>query len=373
MLHIDIPSQDDVRRLGSYRGSNCMTLCLPTSPVTPDTDADRILLRNLVRDGIGQLREAGASRGDIEAITEEMDSLDTDVPFWAYQANSLVIFVNPEHLVTFRLPNRLDPLVETGDRFYLKPLLRSLTVPQSLFVLALAQGGVRLIEVSNDLPPYDVTVADLPTDMETAVPERPLADKMPRGSEDGRMSPKIRMQQYARKVDQALRGFLPRGEVPLVLAATRPMDSIYRSVNTYPYLLEEGFRGNPERITEADLAAGTRAVLDELFAQKMADLRDRFAVREERGLASGDIAYVARAATFAAVSTLMVDIDAVVPGTIDEATGVVSYATDEGTHAYGVIDEIARRTLATGGEVLALRSDDMPDGAQVAAILRFAV
>jgi hypothetical protein len=305
MLHIDIPSHDDIRWLSSYRGQGCVSIYLPTSPVTPETEADRILLKNLVRDGVERLRAAGSSRGDIEAFEEVMDNLDVDVPYWAYQANSLALFVAPDHLVTFRLPNKLEPVVETGDRFYLKPLLRSVTVPQSAFVLALAQGGVRLVEVSNDLPPYDASVADLPTDLESAVPETPLADRMPRGSEDGRMPSKIRMQQYARKVDQALRGFLPRGDTPLILAATRPLDSIYRSVNSYPHLLEQGFRGNPEQISEADLAAQTRTVLDELFAGKMAELHDRFAIREERALATTDIAQAARAATFGAISTVM--------------------------------------------------------------------
>jgi hypothetical protein len=373
MLHIDIPNHDDIRCLSAYRGPNCLTVYMPTSPVTSATDADRILFRNLVRDGVEQLRAAGASREDLEAIEEAMDDLNVDIPFWAYQANSLALFITPDHVTTFRLPNNLEPFVDTGDRFYLKPLLRSVTVPQSAFVLALAQGGVRLIEVSNDLPPYDVAVADLPVDLETAVPETPLADKMPRGSEDGRMPSKIRMQQYARKVDRALRGFLPRGDTPLILAATRPLDSIFRAVNSYPYLLDEGFRGNPEKISEHDLAAETRSVLDELFAHKMAALRDRFAVREEQGLATTDVAYVARAATFGAVATVMVDIDAIVPGTLDEETGAVTHAPEGDATTYGVVDEIARRTIATGGEVLALRSEDMPNGAQVAAILRFAV
>jgi hypothetical protein len=201
----------------------------------------------------------------------------------------------------------------------------------------------------------------------------PLDDKMPRGAEPGRMDSKIRMQQYSRKVDSALRAFLPRGDTPLILAAARPLDSIYRSMNTYPHLLEQGFRGNPENISDADLAAETRALLDELFAAKLSDLRDRYAVREERGLATTDIAYAARAATFGAVATLMVDIDALVPGTIDEETGVIEFAEESHSRAYGVIDEIARRTLATGGDVLALRAEDIPGGANVAAILRFAV
>ncbi len=373
MLHIDIPCKDDIRRLSAYRGEACFSAYLPTTPVSTQTDADRIQLKNLAREGLERLRAAGVSRDDLESIDEEIDDLLYDGSFWAYQANSLAIFATPDSLVTFRLPNRLEPVVETGDRFFLKPLLRSVTVPQSAFVLALAQGGVRLIEVSNELPSYDVEVPELPADMDSAIVASTSTDKMPRGVEGKRMEKKTEMRQYARKVDRALRAFLPAGDTPLILAATRPLDSIYRSVNSYPHLLEQGFRGNAEQISDNDLRAETRAILDERFAHKLANLRDTFAVREERGLASTDIAYLARAATFGAISTLMVDLSAAVPGTIDEVTGAVEYAEEGAPGAYGIIDEIARRTLAADGEVLALRGEDLPGGVQVAAILRFAV
>jgi hypothetical protein len=48
------------------------------------------------------------------------------------------------------------------------------------------------------------------------------------------------MRQYAREVDRALRPLLNDLEVPLILAATDPIDSIYRSVSTYPHLLAQG-------------------------------------------------------------------------------------------------------------------------------------
>ncbi len=40
---------------------------------------------------------------------------------------------------------------------------------------------------------------------------------------------------------------------------------------------------------------------------------------------------------------------------------------------YGVIDEIARRVLLAGGRVLAVRSDDIPGNAPLAAIFRYAI
>ncbi|HKN92812.1 MAG TPA: hypothetical protein VJU60_00655, partial [Thermoleophilaceae bacterium] len=87
------------------------------------------------------------------------------------------------------------------------------------------------------------------------------------------------------------------------------------------------------------------------------------------GLASSDVATVARAATQGAVDTLLVDIDEKMPGEVDDETGAVTFSDDDHV-SYGVPDEIARRVMLTRGEVLAVRRADLPDGAPIAAIFR---
>jgi len=82
---------------------------------------------------------------------------------------------------------------------------------------------------------------------------------------------------------------------------------------------------------------------------------------------------IARAATFGAVDTVFVDIDQPVPGSIDEETGAVEFSDADDAVDYGVVDEIARRVWRTGGTVLAVRREDVPDGGAAAAVLRYAL
>ena len=82
---------------------------------------------------------------------------------------------------------------------------------------------------------------------------------------------------------------------------------------------------------------------------------------------------MARAATYGAIDTVLVDIDEVVPGSIDEETGAVTLSPTAGADGYGVVDEIARRTWLAGGRVLALRRDEIPAQRSVAAILRYRI
>ena len=80
----------------------------------------------------------------------------------------------------------------------------------------------------------------------------------------------------------------------------------------------------------------------------------------------------ARAATAGAVASLLVDMDQVVNGTVDETDGSVTFAEAAGADSYGVADEVARRVLQTGGKALGVRAEHMPDpGEPVAAILRY--
>ncbi len=144
-------------------------------------------------------------------------------------------------------------------------------------------------------------------------------------------------------------------------------------MNSYPHLAVEGLRGNPETTSDADLADAARLVLDDLYAADLAEVRSLLETRSAQGRAATDVGDVARAATFGAVDTALVDIDVVLPGFIDEETGVVTLDDEDDAVNYGVIDEIARRVLLAGGRVLAVRAEDVPGGGPVAAILRYPV
>ena len=96
-------------------------------------------------------------------------------------------------------------------------------------------------------------------------------------------------------------------------------------------------------------------------------------MRKAQGRATTDLASAARAATFGAVDALLVDIDEIVPGWVDENDGSIRLAQEGDAKAYGIVDEIAGRAMENGAKVLGVRKADLPDGAHLAAILRYAV
>ena len=370
ILPTDLPTRAQLERLLATREPSSVSIYLPTTPSSRG-DAERVELKNLAGEASRQLRQAGVHRNDVAAIEEELADLVDDDEFWRYQARSLALFVTPTTSITFRLANKLTSLVEVSDRFHLNPLMRALTFPHTAFVLALSQSGVRLLEIGPDVEPARVDVPDLPADVASAVGKSSIRDRAPSRRIQGTEGQKTRMRQYARQVDQALRPLLNGTDLPLVLAATEPIDSIYRSVSSYPHLLAASIPGNPEAVSDAELAESARRLLDDLYAAELRTIRETYALRVSQRRASADIADVARAATYGLVDTVLVDIDEVMPGHVEES-GAVSFDDVDDAVNYGVVDEIARRVWLNGGRVLAVRRDDIPGKSSVAAILRYA-
>jgi Bacterial archaeo-eukaryotic release factor family 11 len=371
-MHTDIPTRADLERLVSVRDAACVSIYLPTAPEERG-ERDRLEFKALAGEALEQLGAASIERGSIDDLRDVLEDLADDDAFWARQAHSLAVFATPSGARTFQVANRLSPMVEVSDRFHVKPLLRSATFPQAAFVLALSQNAARLVEISPDAPPAEVSVPGMPSDAASAVGKASIADRSPIGRLQGSEGQKVRLRQYARRVEEALRPILNGLDLPLIIAGSEPLASIFRSVSTYPHLARAVIPGNPDAMTDRELAEASRRVLDELYAAELGELRRLYEERVPQGRASDDLAAIARAATFGAVDSAFVDIDETVPGFVDEADGALTLDESDDAVNYGVVDEIARRVLLARGRVLAVRREDVPGDGPAAAILRYPV
>lgn len=372
MLHLDIPSQEQLNRLADTRSDAAVTIYLATTPTTQQVDTARISLKNLAREAINQLEEMGLDKRRRWPVEEQLADFDDDEEFWAHQAHSLAIFVTPDKLRTFRLANEIPDQVHVSDRFHMKPLLRATTFSNDAYVLSLAEGGVKLIEVPASGEAHEVRVPNLPKDAYDALQTTTLNDRAPSRRITGDEGKNVRLRQYVRIVDKALMDVIKSSSRPLIIAAADPLRELFAQASDYPHIAPDAITGSPEEKSDNQLAEEARPILAKLQDAKVAELRDLYGERFGEGRASSDLSQVARAATHGAVDTLLVDIDVTVPGTIDD-DGVLFLDEVDDARNYGVIDEIALRVLRNGGRVMAVRAGDLPEGAKdLAAILRWA-
>lgn len=373
MLYVDIPTTPELNKLISARGDALVSFYLRTTPETQNIGQSRIELGNLLKQAVAQLEAVGTPKRTIWPIEEQVGDLLDDDEFWRFQANSLALFVSPDKLRAFRLPNALTDMVQVADRFHVKPLLRAVSIQSHAFVLALAENEVRLVEVFADLPAQEVKVPGMPKDAASHAGTANVNSRSYSNRKGGAEGQNVLLRAYARAVDAALRPVLSGRSEPLIVAAADPLFSMFSSVSSHDGLAAEGIKTSPVRMSPQELAEAARPILDGIQAGLVQDAHALFSARENEGRATTQVARAARAATYGAVEMLLVDIDEVVPGTVDETTGEVSFDKKESAASYGVVDEIAGRVLQSGGKVMAVRRDEIPQGASLAAILRYAV
>jgi hypothetical protein len=349
--HLDIPGTAELRQLAALRDQNVVSLYMPTTPVTAQAQGDSTVMRNLV------------DQVELDDDTTEllMDLVD-DETFWATQAQGLGVITTTDHLWTFRLPHAVDEVVQVGERPKILPLIGAASEILSAHVLVLAEGAVRLIDLAADLPPQEVEVPGMPTDAASHAGKSSLGDRSHSGRLVGSEGKKILVRQYARAVDDALRSLLRGDERPLILIAPQPINAIFRSVCSYPYLLDADLQSSGDRMTETEIAEAVQPLLADAEEQRRAQLAELLDQRRSQNRVLEDLADIARAATAGAVDTLIVDRAANESGSLDDAGNLT--LDDSGIN---VVDEVAGRVLTTGGTVLAL-----PD-AKTAAILRYAL
>lgn len=373
MLYVDIPTLPELKALISLRSDACLTIYVSTTPQTQKAGASRVAYGNLVKSGIEQLEQIGIDKRRRAMLEGELDALKNDEDFWRLQANSLAVLATPDRIRTFRLATAVTDTVQVSDRFHLKPLLRAMAFPQTALVLALSENDVRLIEIFADLPPSQVRVPALPKSAADAVGRASVNNLTQNTRIANAEGQTVLLRQYARKVDSALRAVLAGRDTPLILAATEPLAPIFRTVNSSSSLLERGISGSPDRLSEAELADAARTILDQHYRDQIEDTRQLYETRSGERRATANVEETARAATRGAVEVLMVDIDQTIPGTLSDSDGAVTRVAAADARSYDILDEIAGRAIMAGAKLLAVRKDDIPEGAPLAAVLRYPI
>ena len=370
MLYKDRIREKEFLKLARERGV-CLSIFMPTTPLTHDTQGERIVLKNLAKQALEQAQTI-ADKRQIWPMEQYLEGLQEDEGFWEFQAHGLAVLVTPESIRTYRLAHAVEEAAEVSDRFYLKPLVPSLQ-PKAAYVLALSQKSVALYEFTASQQLDLVDVPDLPKDLSDATKRTLQRDRAPAGRLQGDEGAKVLQTQFLRAVEKAVHPVVSGSNMPLILATTASLQAIYRSVNHYDLLAEQSVDSSVEKMPEEELKQAVIPLVAELRQMRIQRWVDLYGQRKAESRASTDLATIAKAATYGQVSDLLVDADAVRYGTVSDQ-GKITITEQRSAESYDLIDEIMDRVMENGGEVLAVRKDDNApaDLMPIAAVLRWA-
>lgn len=357
MIRYELPSTADLVRLGSST-ERAVTIYLPTDPTPAGRDQAITAAKSRIDDMVRRLREAGATHAEQEALRAQWDELAGDASLWGNLAGSLAIFLAPGVSEEYVLPNALEAQSQIGDYFDLGQLLRAVTTPQAAFAITLSTNGWNLWRAS-----ATTRATELELGQEYAEDAADATNRMTvrgRGhlrrlvGDEGR---KVLQERYAQVVADAVRSELgaldPNAGTPLFVFAAEPLLSMFAGQGL-PWQLV-AVPGAPDELRPDQIDEAIRRRIGQLSAAKLTERANRIGDGFADGLAVTDLAQLGRAAVAGAVQTLIYNFTVDILGRLDDASGELSYDTA----GYDLLSRIAVLVLASGGDVVAVRPDEI--------------
>lgn len=363
-----------------------VSIYMPTQR-TGDVEQGSIRLKNLVREAENKLQNVGLRQPDANRLLEQGRALVDDTLFWHHQGDGLAVFMSTDMFRYFRLPYHLDETVVVSNRFHVSPLLPLFATDGIFYVLGLSQNRVRLIQCSRD-GAREVTPGTLPNSMADVLqfdefsenlqfrsgPSQGPAGRgtaMYHGHGEGKDVAKDQIVRFLREVDHGLHEALKDEQVPLVLAGVEFLLAQYREVNTYSYLLPDEVDGNPDEMTPAELQSRAWPVVEAYFTRERETALAHFGEGSARGRTLTRVEDVLVAAYDGRVSVLFVGLGVQRWGRFIREDRRIEMHEGYQSGDEDLIDAAVVGALMTGAAVHVIPSSSVPNGEEVAALLRY--
>ncbi len=375
-----------LQTLMNQHGEWGVSIYLPTHRNNLEVRQDALRLKNLLREAETQLQSLGMPEDKLRKMLRPARELLVQNSFWQHQREGLALFLTEEIYQWFALPIHFPELCVVTERFHLKPLLRWLTSDGSFHLLTLSQKHMRLYEGTR-YSLTDITPEEMPQGLAEAGGEEEVQAQLQfrasapavsgrraealHGHSTATDENKHRLVRYFQQSNTHLHGLLKEGNCPLVVASVEYLQPIYREASHWSQLLPEGIHGNPERITQDELRKEAWALVHPHYLGIRQQAIELYQQLCGTGRTTDQVSETVTAASHGRIDTLFVPVGMHRWGHFDEAEGSLVMHPDAQPGAEDLLDLAALTTLSNGGRVFVVQPEQMPNGAQVAAIYRY--
>lgn len=383
---MNVLRKNDLKRLMDKYEGPCVSIFMPTHRGGAESQQDQIRFKNLFREAEEGLLQRGLRSPHVNDLLKPAQKLLKDASFWQHQIDGLAVFLCQNVFQYFRFPHRFEELVVVTDRFHLKPLLTLLIRDERFYILALSQNQVRLLQGSR-FSISEVKLEGVPESLADVLkfdgPEKQLqlhtgtpGSNVARGAifhghGTGTDDTKDSIMQYFRQIDKGLRQIVKEEQVPLVLAGVAYLFPIYREANTHPYLVDEGVTGNPEGLSAKDLHERAWSIIEPLFQKAEREAVEKYKRFADTEKTSCDVRKIVPDSYHGRVDLLFVAVGVQHWGSFDADNDMVHLHKQEQPGDADLLDFAAIQTFLHGGSVYAVKPQQIPDEAPLAAVFRY--
>ena len=369
-----------------HAGGPCITLLLPPYRAGERSETAAALLKVELQQAAKDLSTRGIGEPLITTLLDPLYTLSEDKSSLTGSHLDRVIFRSEGIFRQFMLPVPAAPArsCTVGDCFWIRPILASITLPARIYVLEITKKAVTLLacgitegvtalelpaktpKTLDDFLGFDPPDHDL-MNRSDAGPSTGAMQGVQFGTGSGRETQHAHLSDFYRAVDRGVKELLGSNQAPLILAGVGEDVAIYRAINNYSNLLEQGIQGSPGPATmPAQILRQAHDItlfdFQRRAALEMSESKERLA--PERF--STDLQTILRAAGEGRVSHLYLDENGQRMGNFD---GKV-FGGRTNWHDEDLLNVAAVETLLHGGAVSSLPSHLMA-GAVAAAAFRY--
>ncbi len=359
----------------------------PTHRHRPENKQDIIRFKQLLETVELALAEK-ITKKEMEKFLEPLYELQKDKMFWEHTKDGLVILLNENRCVIYKLNRSVKEIAVVSDTFHIKPLIRVFQSADAYYVLGINMQKYNLY-IGNRYDLEEVVFdEDTPRNVEEVLKE--LGDAYETGYlthgtyggtaggnsvYHGQGGKKEEVLKYTEKffkyVDRmVIENYTNPTNFPLILAGLDENQSQFRKLSHNKNLLEKGIKIDYESIDKDDLTEKSWEIMEEFYRNKSKELIDKFNNLLGTGNSSDNLVEIAKSAVSGRVDKLLIKSDVIIPGIVDKLTGEIELIEDSNA-PNDVLNSILEIVLKEAGEVVLLSEEDMPTKEPIAAIFRF--
>lgn len=370
--------EQELKELFDQHDETCVSIFMPLQWQPEQREANRIRLKNLIKQAEQQLKER--SSGNTSELLAPAVEMLTNGRLTKPDSSGLAIFLAPDFVRHYFLPAEMPELAIVSHRFHTKPLLPLVHNNEQFYLLALSQNDVRFFKANRyHIEPLDIP--DMPESMGEALYyeeyEKQLQSHV--STEQNAIfhghevsaEKKGAVRRYFRQINDAITNLLEDSTEPLVLACVDYLFPMYQEVNTYAHLIEQNIGGNHDTTQPQALREKAWAFVSHRFAEKKLAAIEQYEALAQTKRASHNLNQILTAAHNGRVDTLITPLGQQQWGKYDLSSGRMYLYDHPRTEAVDLFDETAVHTLLNGGTVFAVDPQEMPKDAQVTAVFRY--
>lgn len=380
-------NEQEFKKLASFKNETCVSIFIPTQRAGKEVleEKNKKHLHSKWVQIRKELKEANVNEGAINRIGQPIEALLEDRDFWRHQSDGLAIFSSEDFFESYTVPVNFEAYHYISSEFYVKPLVPAMTGDGKFNILAIQLNEVKFYEASK----FSIT----PLEIDDLTPSR-LEDRVGYDYKDkslqfhtqgeggektqfhghggGERDEKVEIKQFFRAVDQGIKEYLHKENLPLLIFCQDHLFPIYKEANTYKHLFDKVIPGNPN---DTDILGIHQKAL-EVFEPYLNENRDK-KIEKYKDLSStanttSALSDIIPAVYQGKVDTLFIENRAEVWGKYNEDNMKVDFSDNNENGNISLLNLAARKTVEMGGKVYLVEHEFMPQKkSKMNALLRF--